>query len=82
METVTLRKHVTKYKSMRKSLVEFLRKFKNRAIKTFRDNLIFITQIYQFSYLLEFCMVLSVRCDVDIFKLTASAQFIYREVYD
>ena len=23
-----------------------------------------------------------VRCDVDIFKLTASAQSIYREVYD
>ena len=22
-----------------------------------------------------------VRCDIDIFKLTASAQFIYREVY-
>ena len=33
------------------------------------------------SYLLEFCMVLGVRCVVDIFKLTASAQSIYREVY-
>ena len=27
-------------------------------------------------------MVLGVRCDVDIIKLTASAQSIYREVYD
>ena len=27
-------------------------------------------------------MVLWVRCDVDIFKLTACAQSIYREVYD
>ena len=27
-------------------------------------------------------MVSGVRCDVDIFKLTASAQSIYREVYD
>ena len=26
-------------------------------------------------------MVLAVRCDVGIFKLTASAQSIYREVY-
>ena len=27
-------------------------------------------------------MVSVVRCDVDIFKLTASAQTIYREVYN
>ena len=27
-------------------------------------------------------MVLEVRCDVDIYKLTASAQSIIREVYD
>ena len=26
-------------------------------------------------------MMLGIRCDVDIFKLTASAQSIYREVY-
>ena len=26
--------------------------------------------------------MLGVRCDVDIFKLTASAQFIYEEIYD
>ena len=32
-ETVPLRKHVTKYKNMRKQMVEFLRKFKNRGIK-------------------------------------------------
>ena len=32
-ETVTLRKHVTKYKNMRKLMVEFLRKFENRGIK-------------------------------------------------
>ena len=34
-----------------------------------------------FSYLFEFCTVLGVRCDVDIYQLTASAQLIYREVY-
>ena len=32
-ETVTLKKHVTKYKNMRKRMVEFLRKFKNEALK-------------------------------------------------
>ena len=35
-----------------------------------------------YSYLLSFCMGLGVDCDVDIFKLTASAQHIYREVND
>ena len=34
-----------------------------------------------YCYLREFCMVLGVLCDVDFFKLTASAQSIYREVY-
>ena len=32
-ETETLRKHVSKYKRMRKMTVEFLRKFDNRGIK-------------------------------------------------
>ena len=31
-ETATLRKHVTKYKNLRKWMVEFLRKFENRGI--------------------------------------------------
>ena len=35
-----------------------------------------------YSHLLQFYMVFMVCCDVDIFKLTASAQYIYREVYD
>ena len=55
-------------------MVEFVWKFENRLIKSGRDNSIIITQINQFSYLLEFCTVLVVRCDVDIFKLTATAQ--------
>ena len=33
-----------------------------------------------YSYLLQFSKVLGVRCDIDIFKLTASAQSIYREL--
>ena len=33
IESVTLRKHVIKYKNMRKLMVEFLRKFENRQLK-------------------------------------------------
>ena len=33
-----------------------------------------------YSYLRLYCTVLGVRCDVDIFKLTARAQSICREV--
>ena len=43
-ETVTLRKHVTKYKNMQKWMVEFLRKFENRGIKKARVNSIFLTK--------------------------------------
>ena len=60
-------------------MVKFHRKFENRAIQIGRDNSILIKKTYQFT--VEFCMVLGVRCDDDIFKLTASAQSINREVY-
>ena len=67
---------------MRKWMVEFLRKFENRAIKIDRDNSILITQIYQFTVIhFNFLRCWGVRCDVGIFKLTASGQSIYREVY-
>ena len=46
---MTLRKHVTKYKNMRKWMVEFLRKFENRAIKSGRDKSILITKINRFT---------------------------------
>ena len=42
-ETVTLNKHITKYKFMRKWLIEFLRKFENRG-KIARVNSIPITK--------------------------------------
>ena len=42
--------HITKYKNMRKLMVEFLRKFENRDIKIVQ--LDSYHQIYQFSYLL------------------------------
>ena len=55
-ETLTLGKHVTKYKNMRKWKVEFLRKFENRGIKFSRVNSILI--IKSINFLLWFCMVL------------------------
>ena len=48
----------------------FLRKFENRGIKIALVNSI---RIDKSKYLLEFCTALFVRCDVDIFKLTARA---------
>ena len=66
-ETVTLRKHVTKYNYMRKWMVEFLRKFENRRIKIVRVNSIRITKSIN---LLKFCMVyVGVCCDADFFLL-------------
>ena len=52
-ETVTLRKHVTKYKNVRKWMVEFFRKFENCGIKIARVNAILITKsIYVKSFTL------------------------------
>ena len=53
-------------------MVEFPRKFENRAVKIGRVNSILITKIYKFTV---------IYFD-DIFKLTARAQSIYREIYD
>ena len=49
IETVTLRKYVTKYKNMLKWILEFLMKFENRVIKIGLDNSILITKISQFT---------------------------------
>ena len=54
-ETVTLRKHVTKYMNMGKWMVEFFRKFKCRGTKIARINSIFMTESIN---LLKFCMAL------------------------
>ena len=43
-QTVTLGKHITKYKNMRKRLVEFLRKSESRGDKIVRVNTIRITK--------------------------------------
>ena len=78
-ESMTLGKHVTKYKNMRKWKVEFLTKFENPGIKIARVNSILITNSMDFQ---SFTLILhGARCDVDMFKLTVSAQSIYREVY-
>ena len=68
---------------MRKWMIEFFIKFKNRGIKIARaSELAIYYKIYQFTVLYFNFVVLGVRCDVDILKLTASAQYINREVYE
>ena len=79
--SVALRKHITKYKNMRKWMVEFFRKFENGGITIARVNSILFTKSI---ILLLFTLILYLvgdRCDVDICKLTASAQSVNREVY-
>ena len=43
-ETVTLRRHITKHKSIQKWIVKFLRKFENRGINISQVNSILITK--------------------------------------
>ena len=81
-ETVTLRKHITKYKNMQKWIenFEFLRKFENRGHKVARVSSILITKSIN---LQPFAWILNgvggpLWCD--IFTLTASALSINREV--
>ena len=76
-ETVTLSKHATKNKTMRKWMVEFLRKFENGGVKIARVNLILITKSMDFQ-LFTFILCGFGGGDVDIFKPTARAQSIYR----
>ena len=80
-ETVTLRKHVTKYKSMRTWIVEFHREFENRGIEICRVNSILITKSINLQLFTLILYGVGVRCNVDIFKETASAQTIYRGFY-
>ena len=64
-------------------MVEFLRKFQSRGIKISGVNSILITKsITLLLFTLILYGVIGVRCDAGIFKLTASAQSINREVYE
>ena len=56
-ETVTFRKHVSKYKNMRQWMVEFLRIFENRGIKIAQVNSMLITK----SINLQLITLISVR---------------------
>ena len=68
-------------------MAEFLRKFENRGIKiaTICHEILVTSILITKSFNLQLFTLISygvgVRCDVDIFKLTASAQSIYREVF-
>ena len=63
-------------------VVKFLRKFENHGIKITLVNSILITKSMIYSYLLWFCIVLWFLYVVDIFKLTASAESPFIEVYN
>ena len=63
-------------------MVEFLREYENHGIKISRVNSILITKSINLLLFTLILYVVGVRCDVDLFKLTDSAQSIYREVYD
>ena len=59
-----------------KNKLKFLRKFVNRGIKIARVNSILITKSINLHLFIWFWTVSDVLCDVDVFKLTASVQFI------
>ena len=59
----------------------FSKKMRIEQLKLVEITLFLFPNLSIYCYLLWFCTVLGVRCDVDIFKLTASAQSIYREVF-
>ena len=78
-ETVTLRKHVAKYKHTREWMFEYLSKSESR------DNKMIARELEQspspnLSIYFNFDLVL-VHCDVYILKLTTRAQSLYNEVY-
>ena len=66
-ETVTLKKDVTKYKNMRKCIIEFLRKFEYRGIKIARVNSILITKSIDFTVIIFYF----VRCYGSVVMLTS-----------
>ena len=76
-ETVTLRKHVAKYKYMPN---EWLNSSENLRVVMIKLSELLNShhQIYRITLILY---GVGVSCDVDIFKLTARAQPIYRDVY-
>ena len=66
---------------MQKWIVKFLRKFENRGIKIARLNSILINKSINLQLFAFILYGVGVRCDVDIFKRTSSAQCINGEVY-
>ena len=79
-ETATHMKHVTKYKNMRKLMLEFFKKIEDRGIKIARVHSILISKSINLKlFTLKFvrCWGSVNYCDFDIFKLIASAQLIH-----
>ena len=68
-ETVTIRKHVSKYENMQKWMIKFLRKFEDRGIKIDLVNSILILK----SINLQFIALI-------LYGVGVRPQLIYREV--
>ena len=62
-ETLTLRKHVTKYRNMRKWMIEFFKKFDNFGIKIARVNSILISKTINLQLFILILFGAGVRCD-------------------
>ena len=62
-KTATLRKDVSKYKNMRKWIIEFLRKVENRSIKSARVSSIFVTKYVNLQVFTLIFYCLGARCD-------------------
>ena len=65
-ETVTPRKHVTKYKNMRKWMVEFLRKFESNGIKIAELTRLTYQQIYQYTLILYIIIIIIIILNIII----------------
>ena len=63
-ETVTVKKHVSKYKNLRKWKIEFLRKFEHRGSKIIRVNSILITKSFNLQFFTLILYGVGVRRDV------------------
>ena len=68
-ETVTFGKQVSKYRNMRKWMIEFLRKFENRGTKIARVSSIFIAKSINLQLVTLILYRVEVRCDQRRFSM-------------
>ena len=62
-ETVTVKKHISKYKNIQKSMIKFLKKFENHCIKIARVKSILITKSINLQLFTLIVYSVGVHCD-------------------